>query len=79
MKQDTICKHRTVKVYVLRKFMTSWSDEMVDMTGYIAFQKIQTLGLLFYWQNVYFLKICNAVWYHIEPDDRIRVSCRNDM
>jgi hypothetical protein len=36
--------------------MTSQSDEVVDMTGYIVFQKIQTLGSLFYWQNAYFLK-----------------------
>jgi len=56
MKQDTIYKHRTVKVYALGKFMTSQSDEMVDMTGYIVFQKIQTLESLFYWQNIYFLK-----------------------
>jgi len=41
MKQDTICKHRTVKVSALEKFMTSQSDEIVNMTGYIVFQKIQ--------------------------------------
>jgi hypothetical protein len=34
--------------------MTLQSDEVVDVTGYIVCQKIQTLGSLFYWQNVYF-------------------------
>jgi len=56
MKQDIIYNYRTVKVCALGKFMISQSDEMADMTGYIVFQKIQTLGSLFYWQNVYFLK-----------------------
>jgi len=42
MKQDIIYNYRTVKVYAAGKFMTSKSDEMVDMTGYIVFQKIQT-------------------------------------
>lgn len=53
MKQDTVCKYRIVKACVLEKFMTSQSDEVVDVTGYIVSQKIQTLGSLFYWQNAY--------------------------
>ena len=35
-----ICKHKTVKLYALGKFMTSQSNDMVDMTGYIVFHKI---------------------------------------
>jgi len=48
MKQENICKHRTVKVYVLEKFITPQSDEVVDVTGYNVSQKITNIGSLFY-------------------------------
>jgi hypothetical protein len=56
MKQVTILKHRAVNVYALGKFMTSQSDDVLDITDYNVSQTLQIFMSLFYWQNIYFMK-----------------------
>jgi hypothetical protein len=56
MKQDNICNDRTVKVYAVKKFMTSQGDEVVFVTGYSVSQKIRNRCIILLAKCIYFLK-----------------------